>query len=100
MRYRNVSDHLEDLADGRAVDPGGYFEMDEEQASDQYNKSKMDEGSFIEAPEESESQAEDSSPARAELQKRAKELDITGTSRMRNDEIQTAIHHAEEEEVS
>lgn len=46
MTYRNVSVHLEDLADGRAIDPGKFFELDEEQEKDPYNKDKIHRGVF------------------------------------------------------
>lgn len=93
MRYRSVSDHLEDLTGGRAVDPGDFFELDEEGQKDEYNKDKIDRGVFIEAPE---TDTVDNSPGRDELLAEAKELGITGRTTMRNDELQTAINHAKE----
>lgn len=50
MRYRNVSSHLEDIADGRAFDPGDYFDLTDKQAKDPYNAAKIDSGVFVKAP--------------------------------------------------
>lgn len=50
MKYRNISSHLEDIADGRAVDPGEYFELTEKQAKDPYNAAKISELIFIAVP--------------------------------------------------
>lgn len=93
MRYRNVSDHLEDLTGGRAVDPGEFFNLTEEEQKDEYNKGKIAQGVFIEAPE---SDGTDSSPSREELLAEAKELEIAGRTNMRSDQLQTAINHAKE----
>jgi hypothetical protein len=93
MRYRNVSGHPEDLADGGVVATGAYVELDDEQVKDPHNREKIDAMRFIEAPENDNPPDQ---PKRDELMARARELDITGTSRMRNDEIQTAIFQAEE----
>lgn len=93
MRYRNLSDHLEDLTGGRAIDPGGFFDMDEEEQKDDYNKDKIKRGVFIEVPE---TEAVDNSPSRDELLAQAKELDIKGRTTLRNDELQTAINHVKE----
>ena len=50
MRYRNISGHPEDLADGRIVGIGEFVELTAEQAKDPFNKDKIDEGHLVEAP--------------------------------------------------
>lgn len=47
MEYKNVGGHVEDLADGRMVEPGLVFELDEESIKDPFNKDKIDREVFI-----------------------------------------------------
>lgn len=61
MRYRNVSGHPEDLADGRIVGAGEFCELTAEQAKDPFYKDKIDEGHFIEAPAANEDDSTSSS---------------------------------------
>lgn len=93
MRYRNISGHPEDLADGGVVGTGQYVELTDEQAKDPHNREKIQRGAFISAPEHD---TPPDQPSREELMEKARELDIKGRSNMRNDELQTAIIQAEE----
>jgi hypothetical protein len=57
MRYRNVSNHIEDLDDGRVIEPGGYVELDDDATDADHNKRLIEEGQLIEAPEAPDVQA-------------------------------------------
>lgn len=52
MRYRNISGHPEDLADGSVVGTGAYFELSDEAAKDDFNKAKIEDNKFLQAPED------------------------------------------------
>lgn len=92
---RNIGDHAEDLEDGRVVGIGETCELTNDQFNSEFNKSKISsEGPLLDIPDEA-LDAEDQTPDRRALMDRAGELDITGRSRMRNDELQTAIIAAE-----
>lgn len=47
MRYRNVSGHPDDTADGRSLATGEEFNLSAEQAKDSYNQAKIEEGNFL-----------------------------------------------------
>jgi pyruvate/2-oxoglutarate dehydrogenase complex dihydrolipoamide acyltransferase (E2) component len=77
MKYRNVGNHAEDLADGRMVGPGEYVEIDDEQLKEGRNADLIDTGVFIEI---GEVQATDSAKQLAE--KEGVQLEaVTGTGK-------------------
>lgn len=92
MRIRNVSGHADDDADGRYFEAGGFLEFSEDQLKNEVNKRKIAEGLWLE--DDSNPDPPDP-PSRADLLKAAADLDITGRTNMRNDELQTAINEAE-----
>jgi pyruvate/2-oxoglutarate dehydrogenase complex dihydrolipoamide acyltransferase (E2) component len=47
MKYRNVGNHAEDLADGRMIGPGEYVELSEEEADDPRAKDLIDSEVFL-----------------------------------------------------
>lgn len=99
--FRNVSDHADDLEDGRVIGVGETFELDDEKLKSEFNRSKIDQGAFLEISSEDREKmdnAANAGPSHDELLARAKELDIKGRTNMRNDELQTAIIAAEEQE--
>ena len=96
--FRNISDTPEDLEGGRIVGIGETFTLSDEELSSSYNKAKISEGKFAEVVDPTKVEDAPPQPERSELLARAKQLDITGRSNMRNDELQTAIHHAESEQ--
>jgi hypothetical protein len=93
VRYRNVSGHPEDTEDGRVV---GYLGDDsfvyfsEEDLESDFNKAKIENGTFIESPE-----PENPEPTLEDLQQKARELDVSGRSSMKKEELQQAIAEAE-----
>lgn len=92
MRYRNISGHAEDLADGRVVGYLGedsFVELSDEDLSNEFNKQKIDQGAFIEAPE-----PEVTEPTLEDLKNEARELEITGFSSMNKEQLQQAINEA------
>lgn len=91
--FRNVAGHPEDIADGRMIGSGQKFELDTEAQADPFNKAKIDDGKFAEVIKSDPPPEFD----RAAALKQAKELEITGASNLRNDELQTAINRAEQE---
>jgi hypothetical protein len=91
--YRNVSGHPEDLTGGRIVDSGAFVDLSEKDAKDEYNKTKIDAGVFVRVEEPT--QEPPPQPNRDELLARAKELGVEGVSKLRNDQLQTAINEAE-----
>jgi hypothetical protein len=93
--YRNVSGVPQDLTGGRIVDPGEFVELTEDDQKDEYNKVKLHTGVFAEKVDSPTSEPPPEPPKREELLARAKELEISGVSSMRNDQIQTAILEAE-----
>lgn len=95
--FRNVSDHPDDLEDGRVIGIGETFTLDDDQLKSEFNRSKINMGTFLDITGYNPDEIEDQSPNRQQLMDRAGELDITGRSKMRNDELQTAIIAAEQE---
>jgi len=92
--FRNISDHPDDLEDGRVIGVGETFELDDEQMKSEFNKDKISRGVFLDITGAFD-QAEE--PVhREELLAKAKDLGITGRTTMRNDELQTALIEAEE----
>lgn len=57
MKYKLISDHAEDLADGRVLGPGEEAELDEEAVEDPHNQRLIEEGKLIPV-EETEAEAE------------------------------------------
>lgn len=51
MRHRNISSHVEDLHDGRVVEPGGFAELTVEEEKEPHNARLIEEGLLIPAPE-------------------------------------------------
>ncbi len=99
-RFRNLSGHPEDLEGGMFVEAGGFVDLTAEQQESETNKAKLEAG-FIRVPTDEENQANAPEEATTDFDReaalvRAKELDITGASRMRNDVLKTAINEAEE----
>lgn len=92
---RFIGDHPEVLDGGRTLEPGQAFEATEEEQDGAQYKRLKEEGLIIESNTPN-LQAE--GPSRDQLLARAKELDITGASRMRNDQLQQAITEKEESE--
>jgi hypothetical protein len=91
-RLRFVGDHVEYLASGQALAPGDYLDSDDLAPEDKWLK---DEGRFIEAEEPS-----DEERAQAEheaLVSQAKTLDISGRTKMSDDELRAAIAEREGE---
>lgn len=97
MKYRNVSGHADDDADGRLFEAGGFLDLDEDQVKQPSNAEKIALGYWIPVDE---TPAEDAppQPTRAELNQRAGDLNITGRSKMTNDELHSAIILAEQEQ--
>lgn len=48
MEYKVLSDHAEDLADGRMVGPGETIKLSKEDIEDPHNKRLIDEGLLLE----------------------------------------------------
>jgi hypothetical protein len=89
-RLRFVGDHVEYLASGQALAPGDYLDAADLTTEDKWLR---DEGRFIEAPEptdEERAQAEHD-----QLVAQAKALDISGRTKMRDDELRAAIAERE-----
>jgi hypothetical protein len=49
-RYRYVGAHLDDLHDGRIIEPGAYVTLTDEEADHPHNQHRFDDGLLIEAP--------------------------------------------------
>jgi hypothetical protein len=47
LTFKSVSSHVEDLANGRTVEPGGVVSLTGEEQDDPHNKRLIDEGVFI-----------------------------------------------------
>lgn len=94
---RNIGDHAEDLEDGRVMGVGETMEVTDEQFDSVFNQSKIGDGGPLIDITGAFDNAEDQTPDRKELMERAGELDITGRSKMRNDELHTAIIAVEAE---
>lgn len=92
--FRNISDHPDDLEDGRVIGISETFELDDDAMKSPFNQAKIDQGTFLEITGAFDD-AEDKTPDRQALMDRASELDIPGRSKMRNDQLQTAIITAE-----
>lgn len=45
--YRNVSDHVEDLASGQTLGPGEAVDLDKDAMKEDHNKRLIEEGSLI-----------------------------------------------------
>lgn len=89
-RLRFVGDHVEYLASGQALTPGDYVDSADLAPEDKWLR---DEGRFLDAPEPSEEDR-----ARAEhdtLVAQAKTLDISGRTKMSDDELRAAIAERE-----
>lgn len=93
--FRNISDHPEDLEDGRVVGVGETFSLDDDQLKSSYNKTRIDEGKFIDMTDAFANTTEP--PTRAELLEQAKSLNIEGRTTMNMQELQQAINEAEEQ---
>lgn len=94
---RNIGDHAEDLEDGRVVGVGETIEVDDDQFKSPHNKDKISSDGPLLDITGAFDDAHDVRPDRAELMDRAAEFGITGRSKLRNDELQTAIIAAEAE---
>lgn len=46
--FRNISDHPENLEDGRVIGRGETFELSAEALESEYNKARIEEGAFTE----------------------------------------------------
>lgn len=47
MEYRNVSDHPEELAGGRTLEPGEFVDLSDEEAKDPYNAALISDGTLV-----------------------------------------------------
>lgn len=90
-RLRFVGDHVEYLASGQALEPGAYISADDLAPEDKWLR---DEGRFIEA--EPPSDTERSEAEHDQLVAQAKTLNISGRTKMSDDELRAAISEAEE----
>lgn len=45
--YRFVGRHIDDLADGRTLEPGGFYHLNADQAALPHNKQRIDAGLLI-----------------------------------------------------
>lgn len=52
--FRNISDHSEDLANGRVVGPGQSFGLDADEQKREHNAALIDAGKFIPIPDASD----------------------------------------------
>lgn len=93
-RFRNLTGHPVDLTGGKMVPAGGFVDLTADEQKDDHNKAVLQGfAKVVEPDRESVPGSFDREAAMA----RAKELGVTNTSRMRNDELQTAIIEAEEQ---
>lgn len=90
-----VSDHAEDLADGRVLAPGQT--ADDVDLSVEYNRQQEAAGKILKVDTPSPSQEPPLLTGDA-LQKRARELDIAGRSTMDVDELRAAVEAAENDD--
>jgi hypothetical protein len=89
-RLRFVGDHVEYLASGRPLTPGDYVDSADLAPEDKWLR---DEERFIDAPEPSD---EDRAAAEHEtLVAQAKVLDISGRTKMSDEELRAAIAERE-----
>jgi hypothetical protein len=58
MKYRNVGNHAEDLADGTMVAPGEFVELNEEQVREGRNEDLIATGVFLGVDEDAEHEAQ------------------------------------------
>lgn len=58
MLYKNVGNHVEDLADGRALAPGESADLDEDAVRDPRNEDLVARGVLIGTDEEAEHEAD------------------------------------------
>lgn len=49
-RFRFVGQHLDDLADGRVLEPGSFIDLTTVEAVDPHNAQRIADGLLIEAP--------------------------------------------------
>lgn len=49
-RYRFVGPHLDDLADGRILEPGGFYRLTQTEASEPHNQQRITDGHLVEMP--------------------------------------------------
>lgn len=57
MKYRCVSDHIEDLADGRMVGPGEVVELEEDSLREDHNERLFAEGKLVAIDDTGEEEA-------------------------------------------
>lgn len=48
-KFRFVGAHVDDLADGRILEPGGFYELTTDEQADAHNRRHIDNGRLIEA---------------------------------------------------
>jgi hypothetical protein len=66
--YRNVGDHVVDLADGRMLGPGEFADLSSEDAEDPHNQDMISSGVLL-AVDEGQEKAEPSTKAKASTKK-------------------------------
>lgn len=91
-RLRFVGDHVEYLASGRVLAPGDYLDSADLASEDKWLR---DEGRFIDAPEPSDEERSQAEHDRLVAQ--AKALDISGRTKMDDDQLRAAIAEREGE---
>lgn len=50
-RYRFVGQHLDDLADGRTLEPGLFYDLTADEVADPHNAARITDGVLIETKE-------------------------------------------------
>lgn len=57
-RFRSVSSHVEDLADGRTVPPGEFIELTDDELQDPHNLRLLQEGVLMRIEEDKDTDAD------------------------------------------
>ena len=70
LKFRSISNHVEDLADGSIVAPGEFVHLSEDEVKDPHNERLIGEGILIGAGDKSEEVA-DKTEARVERREKA-----------------------------
>lgn len=98
--YVHVGSHADILSSGRSVGPGERVPEKELTSEDQHLLDEgclVDIGSFDDGPSNSETIVAEETETKADLQARARDLEIDGRSKMSADELRAAIADREAE---